>query len=79
MQQHKLVQSEADCKPKQDKIVTTLRQSLKITEDKKSILVYCEERINQLLKDVTSMIGGKRKQQSSDLAFPYTGICKKKE
>ena len=51
---------------------------MNIAEGEESIMEYCKDRIDQLLKDVTSMVGGKRKQQMSDIAFPYTGICKKK-
>ena len=40
------------------KIVATVRQALKIVEDIPSVLEYCETRMNQLLVDVTSMVGG---------------------
>ena len=51
---------------------------MKIAENDTSIMDYCETRMNQLLADVTSMVGGKRKQQISGIAFPYTGVCRKK-
>ena len=50
---------------------------MKIAENNPSVMEYCETRMNQLLADVTSMVGGKRKQQISGIAFPYTGVCKK--
>ena len=77
LQQNQITESNLICKPRQDEIVATLRQSMKIAEGKDSIMEYCKDRIDQLLKDVTSMVGGKRKQQLSDIVFPYTGICKK--
>ena len=58
--------------------MATVRQAIKIAEDVPTIMEYCENRINQLLADVTSMVGGKRKQQTSGIAFPYTGVCKNK-
>ena len=47
-------------KSQQEEILSTARQAIKIAEDVPMVLEYCEARINQLLADVTSMVGNKK-------------------
>ena len=66
LQQNQILESDSIIKPKQEEITATVRQAFKISENVPSVLAYCETRINKLLADVTSIVGGKRKQENSD-------------
>ena len=71
LQQHQVNTNDHLIKPKQEEIIATVRQAMKIAEDDPSVMEYCETRMNQLLADVTSMVGGKQKQDESSSGISH--------
>ena len=60
LQKHQMKDIDTIAESKQEEIVSTVRQAIKIAEDDPMVLEYCETRMNQLLVDVTSMVGNKK-------------------
>ena len=61
---------------RQEELISTLRQAIKLQKTSKLCLDYCETIMRQLLADATSMIGTKRTIKKSGIEFMYTGVLK---
>ena len=64
-------------KPQQEEIVSMLRHAIRIAEDRKNALDYCETRVDQSLSCVTSMVRIKGTVIQFEIKFPYTGQFRK--